>query len=52
MIKIGLVLDVFVGSFFIDLYFKCGLLEMVFKVFISMRMDNIVVWNLMIFCYS
>ncbi|CAF2123558.1 BnaA03g19160D [Brassica napus] len=52
MIKTGLVLDVFVGSSFIDLYSKCGLPETALKVFTSMRTNNIVAWNSMISCYS
>lgn len=42
---------VFVGSFFVDMYFKCGSLEDVWKVFDRLWDKDVVIWNVMILGY-
>ncbi|KAK6918093.1 Pentatricopeptide repeat [Dillenia turbinata] len=40
--------DVFVGNALVDMYLKCGDVELAHKVFNEMRMKNVVSWNSMI----
>eukprot|EP01018_Ginkgo_biloba_P029527 Gb_22655 [translate_table: standard] len=51
-IKIGLELDVFVGSALVDMYAKCGGIEHAHKVFSNMPRRNEVSWNAMIAGYA
>ncbi|WCJ22060.1 Pentatricopeptide repeat (PPR) superfamily protein [Euphorbia peplus] len=48
VIKMGLVLDVFVGNALVAMYGKCGLVEEAARVFDYMPVKNLVSWNSMI----
>jgi pentatricopeptide repeat protein len=50
--RIGLESDVFVGNALIDMYAKCGGLEIARQVFDKMRQRDVVSWNAMIAGYS
>lgn len=47
-IKIGLLFDVFVGSALVNLYAKCGEMDLADKVFFCMPEQNEVLWNVLI----
>ncbi|KAL2935460.1 hypothetical protein RDABS01_018578 [Bienertia sinuspersici] len=51
-VKLGLVLDVFVGNALIIMYGKCGLLGDAVKVFENLHDRNLVSWNSLIRVYS
>ncbi|KAK9283651.1 hypothetical protein L1049_011901 [Liquidambar formosana] len=51
VIKNGLGLDVFVATSLIDMYSKCGFLEMAKNIFSGMPHKNLVAWNSIISCY-
>lgn len=50
-VKVGL-LDVFVGSSLVDLYAKCGGMELAEKVFLHMDKKNVVSWNALLNGYA
>ncbi|KAJ6724580.1 REPEAT-CONTAINING PROTEIN putative-RELATED [Salix viminalis] len=52
VIKLGLVLDVFVGNALVGMYGKCGVVDEVMKVFDFMPEMNLVSWNSMICAFS
>ena len=52
IIKIGLELHVSMGTSFIDMYEKCGYVELSFKVFEKMCSRDAASWNAMISTYG
>lgn len=48
VIKLGLELDIFVGSALVDMYSKCGMVEDSSRVFTSLPEKNAISWNSMI----
>ncbi|KAB5527904.1 hypothetical protein DKX38_021751 [Salix brachista] len=52
VIKLGLVVDVFVGNALVGMYGKCGVVDEVMKVFDFMPEMNLVSWNSMICAFS
>ncbi|KAE8646313.1 pentatricopeptide repeat-containing protein At2g03880, mitochondrial isoform X1 [Cucumis sativus] len=50
--KLGLLLDLFVGSALVDLYAKCGEIELASKMFIGMPEQNDVTWNVLLNGYA
>lgn len=52
LIKSGFLLDGSVGSSLVDMYGKCGCLEMAEEVFKQIHQKNVVAWNSMIAGYS
>ncbi|XVF77368.1 hypothetical protein PTKIN_Ptkin14bG0037500 [Pterospermum kingtungense] len=50
-VKVG-VLDVFVGSSLVDVYAKCGEMELAEKVFVHMDKKNVVSWNALLNGYA
>lgn len=50
--KLGLLLDLFVGSALVDLYAKCGEIELASKMFIGMPQQNDVTWNVLLNGYA
>ncbi|XVF04870.1 hypothetical protein REPUB_Repub05bG0122300 [Reevesia pubescens] len=50
--KIGLVFDGFLGSALVDMYGKCGCIEMAREVFEQIPEKSVVTWNTMIAGYS
>ncbi|KAI7982192.1 Pentatricopeptide repeat-containing protein [Camellia lanceoleosa] len=52
LMKNGFVLDGFVSSALVDMYGKCGCLEMAMEVFEQMRTKSLVSWNSIIAGYS
>ncbi|XP_038898110.1 pentatricopeptide repeat-containing protein At2g03880, mitochondrial-like isoform X2 [Benincasa hispida] len=50
--KLGLLLDLFVGSALVDLYAKCGEIEVASKMFIGMPEQNDVTWNVLLNGYA
>ncbi|KAJ6677330.1 REPEAT-CONTAINING PROTEIN putative-RELATED [Salix viminalis] len=52
VIKLGLVVDVFVGNALVGMYGKCGVVDEVMKVFDFMLEMNLVSWNSMICVFS
>ncbi|KAK4266860.1 hypothetical protein QN277_023725 [Acacia crassicarpa] len=51
-VKLGLDLDCFVGSTLVDLYAKCGLVQNARLVFSCVKFKDLVLWNVMISCYT
>ncbi|XP_022958961.1 pentatricopeptide repeat-containing protein At2g46050, mitochondrial isoform X1 [Cucurbita moschata] len=51
VIKIGFDLDCFVGSAVVDFYAKCGLYEDARLAFSSVLYKDLVLWNVMLYCY-
>nr|KYP74705.1 Pentatricopeptide repeat-containing protein At4g13650 family [Cajanus cajan] len=47
-VKVGLLSDVFVGSALVNLYAKCGEMDLACKVFFDMPEQNEVLWNVLI----
>lgn len=52
LIKNGLILDSFVSSSLVDMYGKCGCLDMAKEVFQQVPRKNVIAWNSMIAAYS
>ncbi|KAJ7526930.1 hypothetical protein O6H91_16G028000 [Diphasiastrum complanatum] len=52
IIKCGLELDVFLGSALVDMYSKCGCIELAHQVFKKMSERNVVSWSAMISGYA
>ncbi|XP_057823021.2 pentatricopeptide repeat-containing protein At1g11290, chloroplastic [Cryptomeria japonica] len=52
VVKIGFEMDVFVGNSLVDMYAKCGCLEMARQVFDRMIERDVVSWNSMIVGYA
>ena len=52
IIKVGVFLDVFVGSTLVDVYARCGEMETADKIFISMPESNSVSWNSLLNGYA
>ncbi|KAJ4974916.1 hypothetical protein NE237_008090 [Protea cynaroides] len=52
VIKVGIFSDIFVGSALVDLYAKCGEMELARKVFLSMPEWNSVSWNALLSGYA
>lgn len=50
--KVGLISDVFVGSSMVDMYAKCGDIQIARKVFDEMPERNVVSWSGMIYGYA
>ncbi|KAG6575914.1 Pentatricopeptide repeat-containing protein, partial [Cucurbita argyrosperma subsp. sororia] len=50
--KLGLLLDLFVGSALVDLYAKCGDIELASRMFIGMPEQNDVTWNVLLNGYA
>ncbi|KAK7343845.1 hypothetical protein VNO77_12911 [Canavalia gladiata] len=48
VVKVGLLSDVFVGSALVNLYAKCGEMDLADKVFFCMPEQNEVLWNVLI----
>ncbi|KAJ0009813.1 hypothetical protein Pint_32830 [Pistacia integerrima] len=51
-VKDGIAFDSYVGSALVDMYGKCGCLEMAREVFDRMPVKNVVAWNALIAGYS
>ncbi|KAK6150248.1 hypothetical protein DH2020_017773 [Rehmannia glutinosa] len=51
-IRNGLESDVAVGSALVDMYAKCGCLNMARRVFDSMPVKNVITWNVIIMAYG
>ncbi|XP_022733724.1 pentatricopeptide repeat-containing protein At2g01510, mitochondrial-like isoform X2 [Durio zibethinus] len=51
-VKVGILLDVFVGSSLVDLYAKCGEIELAERVFVCMDKKNVVSWNALLNGYA
>ncbi|KAE8735540.1 F11F12.5 protein [Hibiscus syriacus] len=51
-VKVGLLFDVFVGSSLVDLYAKCGQMELAERVFVYMDKKNVVSWNALLNGYA
>ncbi|GMI97383.1 Mitochondrial Editing Factor 13 [Hibiscus trionum] len=51
-VKVGLLFDVFVGSSLVDLYAKCGEIELAERVFVYMDKKNVVSWNALLNGYA
>ncbi|XP_039014272.1 putative pentatricopeptide repeat-containing protein At3g47840 [Hibiscus syriacus] len=51
-VKFGLLFDVFVGSSLVDLYAKCGEIELAERVFVYMDKRNVVSWNALLNGYA
>ncbi|XVF03786.1 hypothetical protein REPUB_Repub05bG0023100 [Reevesia pubescens] len=51
-VKVGVLLDVFVGSSLVDLYAKCGEMELAERVFVYMDKKNVVSWNALLNGYT
>ncbi|KAH1032538.1 hypothetical protein J1N35_044712 [Gossypium stocksii] len=51
-VKVGVLLDVFVGSSLVDLYAKCGEMELAERVFLFMDKKNVVSWNALLNGYA
>ncbi|EOY12237.1 Pentatricopeptide repeat superfamily protein, putative [Theobroma cacao] len=51
-VKVGVLLDVFVGSSLVDLYAKCGEMELAERVFVYMDKKNVVSWNALLNGYA
>lgn len=52
VIKNNLVSDVAVGSVLVDMYVKCGCLNLLRKVFDEMLNKNVIIWNVFIMFYG
>lgn len=52
VIKLGFCLDLFIGSSLVDLYAKCGLMELAYGVFCSMPVKSVMVWNALLNGYA
>ncbi|XP_057855759.1 pentatricopeptide repeat-containing protein At4g02750 [Cryptomeria japonica] len=52
IVRRGLQFDVFVGSALVDMYAKCGCIEMARKVFDKMPQRNVVSWTTMVAGYT
>ncbi|CAN1748879.1 Pentatricopeptide repeat-containing protein At4g13650 [Linum perenne] len=52
VVKVGLLSDLFVASGLVDLYSKCGDIEVADTVFVSISEKNEVLWNVMINAYA
>ena len=50
--KLGLLLDLFVGSALVDLYSKCGEMELASRTFFGMPEQNEVTWNVLLNGYA
>ncbi|XP_050873481.1 pentatricopeptide repeat-containing protein At2g46050, mitochondrial [Lathyrus oleraceus] len=51
-VKVGFDLDCFVGCALVDLYAKCGFVENARRVFCVAPFRDLVMWNVMISCYT
>ncbi|XWS09755.1 hypothetical protein CRYUN_Cryun39dG0016500 [Craigia yunnanensis] len=51
-VKVGVLLDVFVGSSLVDLYAKCGEMKLAERVFVYMDKKNVVSWNALLNGYA
>ncbi|KAI5404780.1 hypothetical protein KIW84_051805 [Lathyrus oleraceus] len=51
-LKVGFDLDCFVGCALVDLYAKCGFVENARRVFCVAPFRDLVMWNVMISCYT
>ncbi|XVE50730.1 hypothetical protein DITRI_Ditri01bG0187000 [Diplodiscus trichospermus] len=51
-VKVGVLSDVFVGSSLVDLYAKCGEMELAERVFVCMDKKNVVSWNALLNGYA
>ncbi|XP_031493623.1 pentatricopeptide repeat-containing protein At4g21300-like [Nymphaea colorata] len=51
MLKLGLGIDVFVDNSLVDMYSKCGCVDMAVNVFNQMDEQNVVTWTALISCY-
>lgn len=47
----GYCFDVYVGNGFVSMYGKCGCIEDVYYVFVSLFRCDVVFWNMMIVVY-
>ncbi|XP_050878083.1 pentatricopeptide repeat-containing protein At2g46050, mitochondrial [Lathyrus oleraceus] len=52
IVKVGFDLDCFVGCALVDLYAKCGFVENARRVFCVAPFKDLVMWNVMISCYT
>ncbi|KAI3983668.1 hypothetical protein MKX01_001072, partial [Papaver californicum] len=52
LIRLGLEMNVFVGTSLVDMYMKCGFISVAEQVFDAMPEKNVVSWNAMISGYS
>ncbi|CAK8560798.1 unnamed protein product [Lathyrus sativus] len=51
-VKVGFDLDCFIGCALVDLYAKCGFVENARRVFCFVPFRDLVMWNVMISCYT
>ncbi|KAL5062309.1 hypothetical protein RYX36_024046 [Vicia faba] len=51
-VKVGFDLDCFVGCALVDFYAKCGFVESARRVFCVVPFRDLVMWNVMISCYT